>query len=69
MLQPFPQCDVVCFVEEMASTAVSVFSDAVGLQAVVFGGLVIWVGFILARWVFNGCTFHNKGGSGRRFKR
>lgn len=65
MVQPYPQCDVVCFVEELASTAVSVFSRGVGLSAVILGGLVVWVGFLIARWI---C--HNfMGGNGRRFKR
>ena len=65
MVQPLPQCGPVCFVEEMASTAVSVLSHGVGLTAIVLGGCVLWCVFLLTRWLLNGCTFRNKGGRRR----
>lgn len=63
---PYPSCDYACFVQELASSAVDIFDSGFHLVGVLLGGLVVWVGFILARWIMNGCSFRNKRG-GRRF--
>ncbi len=44
----------------------NMFGSAAELVFVIFGGLVVWVGLILFRWLYNGAVF---GRSGRRFKR
>lgn len=66
MITPYPSCDYACFVQELASSAAGVFAGGFHLAGVVLGGLALWVGFILARWILNGCSFRNKRG-GRRF--
>lgn len=32
------------------------------IVGIIFGGLVVWVGLVLARFVLNGCTFRAKRG-------
>lgn len=66
MLQPYPSCDFACFVSEMSNSVAGLVGGGFHLAGVVLGGLVLWVGFILARWILNGCTFRNRRG-GRRF--
>lgn len=46
-------------------TLAHMFGEAFRLYLVVLGGCVLWCVFVLARWVLNGCTFHNKGGRRR----
>lgn len=44
----------------------SVFGSAAEIVMVIFGGLVVWVGLVLARWIYKNSIV---GGSGRRFRR
>lgn len=66
MLPPYPSCDYACFIREFSFSVADVVGGGFHLVAVVLGGLALWVGFILARWILNGCSFRNKRG-GRRF--
>ena len=66
-LPPYPSCDYACFVRDFSSAVADVVGGGFHLVGVVLGGLVLWVGFILARWILNGCSFHNRRGGGRRF--
>lgn len=66
MLPPYPSCDYACFIRDFSSSVADVVGGGFHLVAVVLGALVLWVGFVLARWILNGCSFRNKRG-GRRF--
>lgn len=61
MIPPAPSCDYACFASEMASTVGNVFSTYMHVSFVIFGGLAVWAGFILARFILNGFTFRGRG--------
>lgn len=50
----------------LGDAAASIFGSAVHLASVFLGGLALWAGVILGRWILNGCTFRDRRG-GRRF--
>lgn len=42
-----------------------VFQEFAHIAAIILGGLVVWVGVILARWLAGGCSFRSRGGRRR----
>lgn len=61
---PLP-VNVVNAVGDFGDSVASIFGAGVHLVTVILGGLALWAGVILGRWILGGCTFRNK--RGRRF--
>lgn len=55
-------CDAACFVSELATSASGIISSGVSLVRVILGGLVLWAGLIIARFVIKGSSFRGRGG-------
>jgi len=61
MIPPAPSCDYACFASGMAETVADVFGTYFHVSFVIFGGLVVWAGFLIARFILNGCSFRGRG--------
>lgn len=61
---PLP-ANVLNSIGDFGDSVASILGVGFHLVTVFLGGLVLWAGVILGRWILNGCTFRNK--RGRRF--
>ena len=50
---------------DLGDSAAAIFGAGFHLVSVFLGGLALWAGVILGRWILGGCTFRTK--RGRRF--
>lgn len=62
---PLP-ASILNALENLGDSAVAIFGVGFHLVSVIFGGLALWAGVILGRWILNGCTFRDRRG-GRRY--
>ena len=52
--------------DNLGDSAAAIFGAGFHRAALLLGGLALWAGVILGRWILNGCTFRDRRG-GRRF--
>ena len=65
MLPPYPSCDFACFVQELAVKSAATLNSGVHLIRVILGGLVLWVGLVIARWILKNSSFGGRKGRRR----